>query len=132
MPNDRVHIFVVKAASSPDDTYPNIAPAVHNGFSLKSLDPHDNFTIDGQELGVDINVGDWILLKNQTAAEQNGMWYVKQIANSMLSIPWILTRKDPAGTLRRDQLFYIKCGECQEGDLWRLTNAFYDTLISGE
>ena len=129
MPNDRIHIFVVKAASSPDDTYPNIAPAEHTGFTLKSLDPHNNFTIDGQELGVDILVGDWILLKNQTNAEQNGMWYVKQIANSMLSIPWILTRKDPAGTLRRDQLFYVKCGECQEGDLWRLTNA--DPVTAG-
>ena len=105
----------------------------HNGFMIMdtSLIP-SALVLDG----VNIIKGDWVLLKDQdTRKEENGLFYVEEAGSPPAPLMddfgtfWKLIRKDHAGRLKKDMMFYLTEGNNNTGTIWRILNE--DPITSG-
>lgn len=107
------NLLVVTAASTI-----NLTSVNHNGLCLESSAPPVVLSLDGYVP----QIGEWVLIKNQNDKTQDGIYQVDRqgILNPLTS--YKLTRRDFAAKLKGDLLFYIKNGDAQKGDVWRITN----------
>lgn len=111
--SENYQFFTVRLVSTVD--IPNVET---DAYTLTSTSfGFANLFVDG----IEVELGDWILLKDQTLAYQNGLWNVTRLGNN-IDIQWQMTRLDPAASLREGQLFFTAEGNVNIGKTWIITN----------
>lgn len=114
---------LVRAASTSDvsATYSEITPGSGVGATLTSL---SNQPLPLQD-GVQLDVGDMVLIKDQTTTAENGVYVVTDLGSNVS--PWIMTRYvmlDTSAELFSIH-FYVTSGNTFQETFWRASTPNY-------
>lgn len=114
-------IFAVRVTSVVPIGY-----TTHNGYNLTSTaSPPKQLVIDG----VQVELNDWVFLRAQIDATENGLYQLVRIADIANNITWQLQRNPPGGNLFSGMMVYTSDGAVNAGKIFNITSV--DPITAG-
>jgi hypothetical protein len=105
-------------------TYNNLAAGVKATLKISSSENWTDTKIDG----MDVHVGDLVLIKNQESAIQNGLYDVTSVGAVGNKVDFIFTRDGSNDELieldKSNQSTFVVSGSTNQGQTWKQTNTF--------